>query len=54
MKLSPRTATKNVEDNFHSGHVGDAESLEHDVRHALAARLQDRRRQVQTAETSTS
>ena len=32
----------------------DAESLEHDVRHALVARLQDRRRQVQTAETSTS
>ena len=31
-------------------HVKDAESLEHD---ALAARLEDRRRQVQTAETST-
>ena len=29
-------------------HVKDAESLEHD---ALAARLEDRRRQVQTAES---
>ena len=28
----------------------DAVSLEHDVRHALAARLEDRQRQVQTAE----
>ena len=34
-------------------HGRDAVSLEHDVRHALAARLEDRRRQVQTAETST-
>ena len=38
-------------------HGKDAESLEHDVRQAPSARLQDRRRfrqprQVQTAETS--
>ena len=32
-------------------HGRDVVSLEHDVRHALAARLEDR--QVQTAETST-
>ena len=51
MKLkSAYSKKKNVEDDFHSGdvkslgHVGDAESLEHDVRHALAALLHDRRR----------
>ena len=33
-------------------HGKDAVSLEHDVRHALAARFQDHQRQVQTVETS--
>ena len=49
---------KHLNDNLHGRdaesleHGTDAESLEHDVRHALAARLQDHQRQVQTAETS--
>ena len=51
-----------MEENFHSGHVGDVESLEHDVRYALAEHEEDAvslehdvlaAHQVQTAETST-
>ena len=30
-----------MEENFHSGHVGDVESLEHDVRYALAEHEED-------------